>query len=147
MKSSQQQGLRGPVAGTTVLSPILTRPVRKPLLRIPGGAEEDGDYATLRDLPLVTLPEEPAADTSHETSSSSDGADSGYSHKDRCPIPTPVHSPRLTRDLCNPYGYVKPKMITFAALPGQSNTIGLHPPNGPSTQQSSPFHSLPMGHR
>lgn len=139
-----------------MLSPVLTRPVRKPLMRIPGsgvGVEEDGDYATLRDLPLVTLPEEPA-DMSHETSSSSDGADSGFGSGTKPSIvtlSTPISSPRLTRDLCNPYGYVKPKMITFAALPGQSNTIGLHPPilnnKDGVRQNSSPFSSLPIGHR
>lgn len=131
---------------SVVLSPILIRPVRKPLMRIPGGGAqrmnseaEDGDYATLRDLPLVTLPEEPI-DTTHETSSSSDGADSGFGSGTK-------HSPRvLARDLCNPYGYVKPKMITFAALPGQNHTIALHP-TAPSPRLSQrvapPFHSLP----
>lgn len=134
----------------SVMSPILTRPVRKPLMRIP--TEEDGDYATLRDLPLVTLPEEPA--DMHETSSSSDssGVDSGFGSGSHRPVvATPIQSPRLlTRDLCNPYGYVKPKLTTFAA-PGYSNTF--HHPSAQhlnsqyNVQLSSPFHSLPLGLR
>jgi len=143
-----------PVPSTTVpvsvMSPILTRPVRKPLMRIP--TEEDGDYATLRDLPLVTLPEEPA--DMHETSSSSDssGVDSGFGSGSHRPVvATPVQSPRLlTRDLCNPYGYVKPKLTTFAA-PGYSNTFhhpsAQHLSSPHSVQLASPFHSLPLGLR
>lgn len=134
----------------SVMSPILTRPVRKPLMRIP--TEEDGDYATLRDLPLVTLPEEPA--DMHETSSSSDssGVDSGFGSGSNRPViinATPLHSPRLTRDLCNPYGYVKPKMTTFAAQqPGYSNTVaGIQHHKQSHHVQHSPFHSLPMGLR
>lgn len=132
-----------------VLSPILTRPVRKPLMRIPN-SEDDGDYATLRDLPLVTLPEEPV--DLHEMSSCSDssGVDSGFGSgsKRQNILPTQVRSPRMVtpnRDLCNPYGYVKPKMTTFASLPGQSHTISQHPIQHQPTVQLSPFNSLPLG--
>ena len=131
-----------------VLSPILTRPVRKPLVRIPGN-DDDGEYATLRDLPLVTLPEEPA--DMHETSSSSDssGVDSGFDSSSRQPMmmPAPVNSPRLVsrqRDLCNPYGYVKPGMSTFSS-PGNSNTIAL-PSQASSPANRAVFHSLPLGY-
>lgn len=135
---------------TAVLSPILTRPVRKPLMRIPN-SEDDGDYATLRDLPLVTLPEEPV--DLHEMSSCSDssGVDSGFGSgsKRQNILPTQVRSPRMVtpnRDLCNPYGYVKPKMTTFASLPGQSHTIAQHPIQHQTTNvQLSPFNSLPIG--
>lgn len=136
----------GPSPGA-VLSPILTRPVRKPLVRIPG--DDDGEYATLRDLPLVTLPEEPA--DMHETSSSSDssGVDSGFDSSSRQPmmVPGPVNSPRLVsrqRDLCNPYGYVKPGMSTFSS-PGSSNTIAL-PSQTNSPANRAVFHSLPLGY-
>lgn len=137
-------------ATNAVLSPILTRPVRKPLMRIPN-AEDEGDYATLRDLPLVTLPEEPV--DLHEMSSCSDssGVDSGFGSgsKRQSVLPTQVRSPRLVapnRDLCNPYGYVKPKMTTFAALPGNSHTIAQHPIQNHTTVHLSPFNSLPLGH-
>ena len=152
------------------MSPILTRPVRKPLMRLP---QDDGDYATLRDLPLVTLPEEPAetqqhcgssSHDHHETSSSSDssgfvdsGFSSGGSHSAvasvTVPLAHPHPSPRLamSRDLCNPYGYVKPRLTTFAAPhPAyHSNTVaGLHPNHNRNYQQQhSPFHSLPMNNR
>lgn len=131
-----------------VLSPILTRPVRKPLVRIPN-PDDDGEYATLRDLPLVTLPEEPA--DMHETSSSSDssGVDSGFDSSSRQPMSMPpINSPRLVtrhqRDLCNPYGYVKPGMTTFS--PGNSNTIAMHPPQTSSPANRAVFHSLPLGY-
>ena len=155
--SSQSAVIRNPSPDVTmqqtinphaVLSPILTRPVRKPLMRIPN-AEEDGDYATLRDLPLVTLPEEPV--DLHESSSSSDssGVDSGFGSgsKRQIILPTQVHSPRPSRDLCNPYGYVKPKMTTFSSQqPGQSHTIAPHPMHQYTPVQHSPFNSLPLGH-
>lgn len=140
-----------PLNTNAVLSPILTRPVRKPIMRIPN-SEEDGDYATLRDLPLVTLPEEPV--DLHEMSSCSDssGVDSGFGSgtKQQTVMPTQIRSPRLItpqRDLCNPYGYVKPKMTTFSTPPGHSNTISQLPSMQlHSTVQLSPFNSLPIGH-
>jgi hypothetical protein len=139
---------------TVPMSPMVTRPVRKPLMRIPN-SEDDGDYATLRDLPLVTLPEEPAdMHEHHETSSSSDtssGMDSGFGSGPKRPMTmgTPVNCPRVvSRDLCNPYGYVKPKLTTFSPQHSiHSNTIAMHPIQHNVPVQHSPFHSLPMGNR
>ena len=135
---------------TALLSPILTRPVRKPFMRIPN-SEEEGDYATLRDLPLVTLPEETEPVDIHEISSSSDssGVDSGFGSGTQRQNILPIQSrssPLIApnRDLCNPYGYVKPKMTTFTSLPHKnSNTtpLQLH-----TAVQSSPFNSLPLAH-
>ena len=63
------------------------------------------------------------------------------------------------RDLCNPYGYVKPKLTTFSPhitghLSIHSNTIALHSVQQHHQQQlqqqqrqASPFHSLPMANR
>ena len=140
-----------PMNNNIVLSPILTRPVRKPFMRIPN-SEEDGDYATLRDLPLVTLPEETEPVDIHEISSSSDssGIDSGFGSGNQRRNIMPIQSrssPLIApnRDLCNPYGYVKPRMTTFASLPGESSNIApmqLHT----AAQQRSPFNSLPLAH-
>ncbi|KAI9556004.1 hypothetical protein GHT06_018564 [Daphnia sinensis] len=137
-----------PSNANAVMSPSLARPVRKPFMRIPS-TEEDGDYATLRDLPLVTLPEETEPVDLHEMSSSSDssGVDSGFScsSKRQNILPIQGHGSRLAtpnRDLCNPYGYVKPKMTTFTSLPISSNgSVQLR-----TTAQSSPFNSLPLTH-
>lgn len=133
----------------TVMSPSLARPVRKPFMRIPS-TEEDGDYATLRDLPLVTLPEEtePSVDL-HEMSSSSDssGVDSGFScsSKRQNILPIQAHHSLLAtpnRDLCNPYGYVKPKMTTFTSLPVTGNARN----QLRNASHCSPFNSLPLTH-
>ena len=144
-----------PMNPNAVLSPILTRPVRKPFMRIPN-TEEDGDYATLRDLPLVTLPEETEPVDIHEISSSSDssGVDSGFGsggtqRQNILPIQSrssPVIGRQApNRDLCNPYGYVKPKMTTFASLPGKGNNIAPMQLQN-AAQQRSPFNSLPLAH-
>lgn len=142
-----------PMNPNVVLSPILTRPVRKPFMRIPN-AEEDGDYATLRDLPLVTLPEETEPVDIHEISSSSDssGVDSGFGSGNQRQNILPIQSrssPLIApnRDLCNPYGYVKPKMTTFASLPQPGKSSHVPPMQlQHNAQQRSPFNSLPLAH-
>lgn len=147
-RPSSDYSMLVPSNANAVMSPSLARPVRKPFMRIPS-TEEDGDYATLRDLPLVTLPEETEPVDLHEMSSSSDssGVDSGFScsSKRQNILPIQGHGSRLAtpnRDLCNPYGYVKPKMTTFTSLPITSNgAVQLR-----TTVQCSPFNSLPLTH-
>jgi hypothetical protein len=107
-----------------------------PHIRIP--VTDDETYAVLRDLPLVKIPM-----VDHETGSSgasdcSSCVDSGIGSNSQRAVKKQIRftSPIITRDLCNPYGYVKPKMSTFIAPEEmQSNTA------------QSPFYSLPSGQR
>ena len=140
------------IARNVVLSPIMTRP-RKPHIRIPittptAMSDDVSDYAVLRQLPLVKLPID--HETSSRTSDCSSGQDSGFGSNCHRSVLKQISfaSPSLTRDLCNPYGYVKPKMTTFALPPCQEVRSSVNPlssSGGAPSILRSPFHSLPSG--
>ena len=133
---NQAPTISGSATCNALLSPIMTRPTRKPHIRIP--VSDDDTYAVLRDLPLVKIPMVDHEAGSSGASDCSSCVDSGIGSNSQRTVKKQIRfpSPVVTRDLCNPYGYVKPKMSTFTA-----------PEEIQSNAAQSPFHSLPSGQR